>query len=435
MAEQIPSPRRVWSGLIGANLRFALADGFRLSGAERLTAPAAVPGDFFGVCVATQDDPACDDYVLDRLRELGLRHVRLDYAPSATGGPPERLLRRLLDDGFAVCLHLVPPPAGTPRPAWRAFVAQTLDAYGARAELVEIGATANRRRWSGLPLADFLARWGDAHELAAARGIPVAAPNVTDFEPFYNVGLLAWARATGRLPAVHSNNLFAERAGEPERFDPKILGPRRAAWLKYNTVKKAALLRRITAHYGVPRLMSMHTAWSARRLRRRFADPWPKQADYLQRFLLLTAASGALDRVYWGPLIGGREGLVDDGTDEYPAIPRVTCYDRAPGRVADYRIRPAFAALRQTVRKIAGARFLRDCAADRHDQKWLEFAAPDRVIHAVWRTDDAPAARLAEYLPADRLAAARVSDRDGRPLSAAPEFLDPSPVFLEWPSA
>ena len=29
---------------------------------------------------------------------------------------------------------------------------------------------------------------------------------------------------------------------------------------------------------------------------------------------MLCAASGAFERIYWGPLVSRREGLVDDGT-------------------------------------------------------------------------------------------------------------------------
>ncbi len=56
-----------------------------------------VERDFFGVNVATGDNPAVYDYIITRLRELGLTRVRLDLSYESLDGPPARLLDRLLD--------------------------------------------------------------------------------------------------------------------------------------------------------------------------------------------------------------------------------------------------------------------------------------------------------------------------------------------------
>ena len=46
---------------------------------SEIVAPVDVKNDYFGVNVATSDEPSCDDYVIDSLQELGLRHVRLNF--------------------------------------------------------------------------------------------------------------------------------------------------------------------------------------------------------------------------------------------------------------------------------------------------------------------------------------------------------------------
>ncbi|MDD5679218.1 MAG: lipopolysaccharide kinase InaA family protein [Kiritimatiellae bacterium] len=326
-----------------------------------------VPSDFFGLCVANAPESASDNYVIARLNELGIRHARLDFTYGDRDAFTERFLDRLLTDRFRVCLHLVQPreeayamlrhPEAADR--WRAFVGDMLDRYGSRVELIEIGATCNRRKWSGYSPSAFFNAWQIAWEEARGRNITIAGPNVTDFEPVYNAGWLGEMRRCGLLPGVHTDNLFVERATEPEAFDHKVAGQRLASLLRFNLVRKAQLLQDIGAWAGVPALMCAHVTWSLRRIARILEDVEEKQADYLARYACLAAASGALERVYWGPLIGQREGLIDDGTSEYPEIPHVTYYEQARGEIKNYRLRPAFRTFQTVNRLLAGATFQR----------------------------------------------------------------------------
>src|SRR5690606_23826249 len=109
---------------------------------------------------------------------------------------------------------------------------------------------------------------------------------------------------------------------------------------------------------GVRDTWSTHVAWSNRRIDRVLPNVDEKQADYLARYYLLAAASGSLSRVYWGPMIGQREGIIDDGTDEYPAqFPHVLRYEHVSGEVDQYKVRPAHAAMKTIARLIPGARY------------------------------------------------------------------------------
>ncbi|MBI2438734.1 MAG: hypothetical protein HYV36_07995, partial [Lentisphaerae bacterium] len=250
----------------------------RWRGASHLPRRACrIPEDFFGLCVANAPDPASDDYVIARLNELGLRHVRLDFTYTDRQAYTERFLDRLLTERFRVCLHLVQPREearamlrlpkpgqGRPEAAerWRAFVGEMLDQYGRRMELIEIGATCNRRKWSGYSPAAFFAAWQIAWEEARGRNLTIAGPNITDFEPVYNAGWLGCLRRSRMPPSAHTDNLFVERCTEPEAFDHKIAGKRLARLLRFNLVRKAQLLSDIGAWAGVPTLICAHVSWS-----------------------------------------------------------------------------------------------------------------------------------------------------------------------------
>lgn len=423
--------------MIRANLAFLFSAQARNSWHHQPRLPVSLPADFFGVCVASSEDPACDDYVVARLRELGLSCVRVDYGYDSPGGFVERFVGRLVDEGFRVALHLVAPrrateslaePGGAER--WREFVRDTFTRFGGGAELFEIGSTVNRRRWSGLTVPLFLRAWDIAWEEAQRRDLLLAGPNVTDFEPFYNTAILHALRKRGRLPVIHTDNLFVERATEPEAFDHKILGHWWAPRIKVNTIKKASLLGAIGRWAGVPRTASMHVSWSLRRIRRVLEDAEEQQADYVTRYCCLAAASGGLQRVYWGPLIGQREGLIDDGTTFFPEVFHVTFYGRANGKVSDYRIRPAFRAFQAVVRFLAGTTFTRKVPAN-GSLEILEFQSAARTLHAVWcRNGDCAAA--ADCYSAEVLGAAEVFDRAGAPLAVAPGLFTQRPTYLRW---
>lgn len=405
--------------------------------------PSAVPADFLGICVAANSRQAGDDYIINRLRDLGLKHVRLDFTYPSAGGQQARLLDKLLQENFKVCLHLVQPRSeallisrqkGQTSDAalerWSLFVEETLERWNSL-ESIEVGATCNRRKWSGQSLNAFLQTWQTAWSLAQSKNIKIIGPNVTDFEPPYNYLLLSWMKRANCLPVAHTNNLFAERATEPENFDHKILGYRAAKLIRYNTVRKARLLQTIGELHGVPALISPHVAWSLRRIARFLDHTEEKQADYLSRYILLAAAGGALQRVYWGPLIGQREGLIDDGTDDYPDPPHVTLYPQAAGKPEDYRLRPAFHSLKAVNHYLKDIKFVKACSSNQK-LEILAFEKTDGTLcHAAWTMNGFCAATTDCYT-SQALASASWTDRNGNPLVKQPQLLTESPVYLTW---
>jgi len=199
---------------------------------SKLEAGERIQNDFFGINIAPSADPRADDYIVDRLRELDLQNVRMDFTYASLGGDAERLLQRVLAEGFQVMLDLLPPfddavvlaNDSTAQHRWREFVETVADRYGAQVNCFEIGATPNRGRWSGFEPLSYLVAWEIASKQLAGKDIVLAGPNVSDFEPISNIILLAEMQRQGHPPDIHTDNLFVERVIEPEAYDHRVFG-------------------------------------------------------------------------------------------------------------------------------------------------------------------------------------------------------------------
>ena len=272
--------------------------------------------------------------------------------------------------------------------------------------------------------------WDIAYRAVRVRGLTLAGPSVTDFEPPFNIGLLALLKGRAQLPDIHTDNLFSERCTEPERFDHKVFGRFLAPLLRVNLVRKARLLAKIARDFGVARVLSPAAFWTLPRIERMLPDSEQKQADYLARYMVLCAASGALEGAWWGPLICHREGLIDDGVLQYPALERITHYASVTGDVSGFRVRPAFHALRAFTRLISGSRY----AGRLNDSAMLEvhgFSSEFRQIHAVW-TINGRAAAISDIYRSEDLLGAEVFSRDGNRLEAIPSIVGEAPIYLCW---
>ncbi len=399
-----------------------------------------VPADFIGICIASAEDAAMDDYVISQLQQLGIHQVRLDFSYGDLQSFNARFLQRLLDDRFQVTLHLVQPFSNArnmgdaaEQALWRTFVHAVLERFGSRILRVEIGATINRKRWAGYSVDGFMQAWDIAYQEIRQRGITLAGPNVTDFEPIYNIGILSMLKARNQLPDIHTNNLFSERVSEPERFDHRIFKYRWATRLKFNLVKKARLLRKISTDFGIARFISPVAFWAIYRIERLLPDGEQKQADYLARYMVLNAASGALDQVFWGAMICHREGLINDGLSdaEYPALERVTHYASVDGDRSQFRRHPSFYAMQTVAGIVQGANYkaaiATACGLEIH-----HFQTAQHHIHAAW-TINGKVALLDDIYHASDLRQAEIISRDGELLADAPHIINESPIYLRWP--
>jgi len=427
-----------WQGL--SALAAALSLTCRSMGRSRSVPEKGhrVAEDFAGICAASFTDPACNRLMLEQLDALGVKQVRVDYTYNSPGTGTDQLLTLLGDKGYAICLHLVQPFEDSTqmhtlaaRRKWSVFVRATMRRWGGMLESVEIGSTINRKRWAGYNISGFNAAWRIAVRAVRAHNIRLAGPNVTDFEPLYNAGLLAWFSKRDCVPDVHTNNLFVERVIEPEAFDTRVGGKLMARIYGLNLVKKAQILQKIGAANGVAETWCSHVSWTAPRIRRFIDNAEQKQADYLTRYYVLAAASGAISRVYWGALVCERSGLMADCTGRYPEHERVTLYDISYGEAVSCLVGPAFHALKTINSHLAGASY--HGSLTRHQKlETHEFLSASRRLHVVWTTN-AIAADLHDIYQQDDLSVACWYSRDGDILAEMPGLATESPIYLSWP--
>jgi len=404
---------------------------------SEIVAPVDVKNDYFGVNVATSDEPSCDDYVIDSLQELGLRHVRLNFTYESFAGNGERLLERLLAEQFEVLLNIFPPAEQAARLAtdeqaavdWQQFVEKVFARYHDRIAIFEIGNTPNRKSWSGFEPITYLRAWEIASPLAAPYDIELAGPNVSDFEPIYNIGYLSEMKRLSKVPEVHTDNLFVERVIEPEAYDPRVFGKKATRFLKLNLIKKARIIELLGKQYGAIKTFCTYNCWTVKRLSRRNIDPEQKQADYLTRYLVIAAASGALDEVYWGALICKRDGLIDCGSADYPDYENVTYYRQVRGQVSEFRKRPSFYALKYVIEQLSEARCIQGMSGDNGVHHFI-FETEQHETHIVWSKDGYVLPLAAIY--SQDLANASFLNQQGEAIAQAPNYITEQPLFIQF---
>jgi len=432
---------------IGANIAYLATGKLRTKEGNTPRSHHKIPEDFACVSVASAKNEATDKAIIATLKFLNIQRVRLDFTYDDFNQQTEFFLNKLFAAKFKVHLHLIQPFAeakkmGNPETihdateVWRSFVANACEKFGNEVALIEVGSTINRKRWAGYHLNSFLLMWETAHHEIKSRNILLAGPNVTDFEPLYNIGILSILKARNQLPDIHTNNLFSERCSEPERDDHKILGRKLARLAGFRLVKKALVLQNIGMHFGVNQMHSPSAFWTLPRIARLLPDAEQKQADYLTRYLVLCAASGAFTSAGWGPLICHREGLIDDGITTYPILERITHYQSVGDDLTAYRARPSFDAFKTFIHHIPGMYY--QGQLDQSD--YLEvhaFSNEAMQLHVVWTTNGKVVSLIELYHEED-LQKATFIHRDGLSIKdhmAQSGTVGESPVYIQFNSS
>ncbi len=396
-----------------------------------------IPADYFGVGVAPGPHPAYDDYICEAVEALQLSVVRIDVS-NDNKEAQMRLMDSLSRAGIKLIVHFVQHPDEARNIArksqvqrqWAEFIRYILNRYQRDIHMVEIGSTVNRPRWSGYSLQSFASAWKIAYPIVKEFRLTLAGPNITDFEPPYTELFLRKLKNMQLLPDVYSNNLFAERATEPERFDHKVMGYALADTLKFNLIKKAKTLKQLALGLGVSRFASLSSFWTLPRIHRYTIFTELKQADYLVRYFVLCAASGALERAFWGPLICHREGLIDDYDEEYPQREKISYYEKITGQLSKLKRRPSFHAMRFIITHLSGAEYL----GSQSNLIGLEihrFKKQQRVFDIAWCINGLGYSTYQVY-SADALARAEFMDIRGETITTLPDFINEQPVMLQW---
>lgn len=408
-----------------------------------LFAPRPIEPRALGMNLCPSPDPRGDAIQIETLGELGVGAVRIDYGQRADRAPADRLLDALSHTGLPITLHLVQDPrdasamadSGPAAAQWRAFVEQALDKWGHAIEALEAGSTPNRHSWSGYTPADYARAAKEARQAIDAwsaadpgRATPLLlGPNISDFAPYFTVTQLAECRRQGVTFDVMSDNLFIDRVGEPEAWDPHVLGRRLRALARMDMVGKQRFLAAIGRRYGAPRAWCTYTHYTLNfgRERRRYVSE-DQYADYMTRLHLLSLTAGRFERVYWGTLVSHYKGLIDEGLGVRPYPPFVHHRYAIDAPPEQWRRRETFLrAYAAMAQRLAGARFVaRRLPAP--GAIVLEFENDRARWCAGWTRD---AMRFDYRPPAEPTAVFR---RDGEALATGEVVtLGPSPVYWQ----
>jgi tRNA A-37 threonylcarbamoyl transferase component Bud32 len=329
--------------------------------------PHEVPADFVGINIAPGSDESFDDYLLERLAELGVQSLRIDYGYSADNQENVgRLIPKLHERGYRILLHLVQPVDDAWRAhtnkvnkQWETFVDDALTRFKEMIVAVELASTPNRFSWAGYRIKGFVKAVVAGARVCDQHGVPWHGPNVSDFCPVYNVGILSQLWRKNALPAAHTNNLFVDRGGQPENNDAKV-SPFLTSFTSFDLVGKAKYLHVISRYYSIKQTISTYNYWTLNNKSKnkpRYVSE-EQFARYLFRYGVLAAASGHLDRIYWGQMISHAKGLIGDGTGVLPRIPTVHHQWELLGDWRNYRIRPGFHAMAALNKTIAESQFV-----------------------------------------------------------------------------
>ena len=228
-------------------------------------------------------------------------------------------VRTLHADGYPVAIALVQDRRAVREPdRWDAFVCGVLDEVGGLVDWVEAGHAINRVKWGVWSQSEYLRLLQPLADYATAGRCRFMGPAVIDFEYHHLIAALDRIGRDFRFDAL-SHHLYVDRRGAPEN-----------AQGGFSTVEKCVLARAIADHFPAcaSRLIISEVnwplagtgAWSP--VGAPYITPGPRSsdpsvseelyADYLLRYLVLTLASGMVERVYWWRLVAHGFGLVDD---------------------------------------------------------------------------------------------------------------------------
>jgi len=278
---------------------------------------------------------------------------------------------------------------------------------------------------------DYLIAWRIANEQLKTRGIVLAGPNVSDFEPLCSIQLLSEMQLQGHAPDIYTNNLFVERVIQPEAFDHRALGKAMTSIMKLNLVKKARVMKAIGHEYGVDNIICTYKCWSSKRLRRWSVTPEQKKSDYLIRYLVIAASTGALGQVYWGPLICSRDGLINDGSTGYPVIDNVTFYKQIRGDLSGFEIREAFYAYANIIKLLAGSTCVQAVNADKGLHHFIFETKEQKQLHIVW-TQDRGCVNAEQLYSREHLEQAEIMNALGEAVTESVLSFTERPLFLRF---
>ncbi|MGA0121059.1 MAG: lipopolysaccharide kinase InaA family protein [Methylophilaceae bacterium] len=398
-----------------------------------------VPDDFIGINIASNDELETDDYIFDRIHELGVKNLRIYFTYTDFNNHKSRLLKKLKDFDGNLIINISPPikdassiitEHGTL--VWRNFVEKLLNEFKEIKFMVEIGSTVNRQSWTRISYQGFYKLWSVAFNVCRIKNRKIIGPNVTDFEPFVNFGILKSLQSKHQLPDLLSNNMFAERTIQPEPYDPRVFIRKFPQCFKFDLYKKSAVYKFLAQEFKIKGIISPCSFWSIKRIGRLKDQPEQQRAKYVTRYFAMMAAKGNFEKVFWGALICHREGLIHNGLNEpeYPKIEQVTFYREAKGYVSNYHITQSFRALQFFNQTVPGSTFIKSYS-DNPTIQILEFETDNEIFHIIW-TQNNCIADIQKFYHINQLRTVTSKDKYGNNINQ-PTSINDDPMYLFWP--
>lgn len=405
---------------------------------EKADTPHIVPENFIGVNIASNTNEQTDDYILKKIQDLKVKNLRIYFTYQDLSNHKARLLKKLKDFNGTIIINLSLPPDDAPDIAsehgilaWKNFIHKFFDEFKDIPFLVEIGSTINRPSWTKLSFKGFFMMWSITYSLCRINERFIIGPNITDFEPFVNFGIYKYLQSKHQLPDELSNNLFMERTIEPEPYDSRIFLRNYPNIFKFDIYKKISLYKAIAKQFNIPSLISPCAFWSKKRVNRLTKKPNFQRSKYVTRYFGLLAAKGDFSKVFWGPLICGREGLIDNNIKEpdYPNLEQVTYYKQARGNISNYNIKKMYYALRFFNMIIPGAKFSKDYS-NHSNIHILEFEKNNQIIHLLWTQNNLIEDIQLHYHLND-LRNGKYKDHLGNDIEI-PNAITENPIYIFW---
>ena len=405
---------------------------------EKADTPHVVPENLIGVNIASNENEETDKYILEKIQDLGVKNLRIYFTYQDLNNHKARLLKKLKHFSGSIIVNLSPPPKDAINissehgiMAWKNFINKFFNDFKEISFAVEIGSTINRPSWTKLSFKSFFMIWTTTYSMCRIHKRTIIGPNITDFEPFINFGVYKSLQSKHQLPDEISNNLFMERTIEPEPFDHRIFLRKYPKLFKFDIYKKSALYKVIADHFNIKSLISPCAFWSKKRVNRLIQHPNLQRSKYVTRYFALMAAKGDFSKIFWGPLICDREGLISNGIKEpdYPNLEQVTYYKETRGQISDFKIKKMYYALHFFNATIPGAKFIKDFS---HDQNIhiLEFEKNNQIIHILWTQNNLIEDIKIHYHLYD-LNNGQYKDHLGNDIET-PNTITENPIYIFW---
>jgi len=255
-------------------------------------------------------------------------------------------------------------------------------------------------------------------------------PNISDFAPYFLITILRLLHNENIHFDMVTDNLFVDRAGQPEEYDKHIVGEKFKNLFRLNLLKKSQVINNISKIYKCENPICTYTYWTLDtegRKRRRYVTE-EKYADYLVRYHLIVAASGLLRRVYWGQMAGYYKGIIIENV-KFRCYPP-TVYQKLEnlGNVDEYEIRIGFYAYKFLIQTVADSNFKKVIPTPISTYIY-EFEKNGKQIFTMWTIDN-KTDKLSKYLNLN-LSDYDVFDRDGNKRVVKDDVLiNESPCYI-----